>query len=34
LTSLDISNQIDEDGEGGLGAEGAKCFAEALKDHP
>jgi hypothetical protein len=34
LTSLDISNQVDEDGEGGLGAEGAKCLAEALKDHP
>jgi hypothetical protein len=36
LTSLDISNQVwvDEPGEGGLGTEGAKCFAEALKDHP
>ena len=34
FTSLDISNQVDEDGEGGLGAEGAKCLAEALKDHP
>jgi hypothetical protein len=35
LTSLDISNQIDPyTGSGGLGAEGAKCLAEALKDHP
>ena len=35
LTSLDISNQVDEeDGKGGLGAEGAKCLAKALKDHP
>jgi hypothetical protein len=33
LTSLDISNQVDEDGYGGLGAEGAKYLAEALKDH-
>jgi hypothetical protein len=33
LTSLDISNQVDEDGDGGLGAEGAKYLAEALKDH-
>jgi hypothetical protein len=34
LKSLDISNQVEEDGEGGLGAEGAKCLAEALKYHP
>jgi hypothetical protein len=34
LTSLDISNQGDEYGNGGLGAEGAKHLAEALKDHP
>jgi hypothetical protein len=34
FTSLDISNQADEYGSGGLGAEGAKHLAEALKDHP
>jgi hypothetical protein len=34
LTSLDISNQADEYGNGGLGAEGTKHLAEALKDHP
>jgi hypothetical protein len=34
LTSLDISNQADKYGCGGLGAEGAKHLAEALKDHP
>jgi hypothetical protein len=35
LTSLDISNQVDPStGFGGLEAEGAKCLAEALKDHP
>jgi hypothetical protein len=33
LTSLDVSNQADEDGDCGLGAEGAKHLAEALKDH-
>jgi hypothetical protein len=33
LTSLDISNQVDVDGNGGLGTEGAKHLAEALKDH-
>jgi hypothetical protein len=36
LTSLDISNQVNKYGEGGLYllTEGAKCLAEALKDHP
>jgi hypothetical protein len=34
LTSLDISNQVNEGGDGGLGTEGAKHLAEALKDHP
>jgi hypothetical protein len=34
LTRLDISKQVDEDGDGGIGAEGAKCLAEALKNHP
>jgi hypothetical protein len=33
LTSLDISNQVDQRGWGGIGAEGAKHLAEALKDH-
>jgi hypothetical protein len=33
LTSLDISNQLDQYGRGGIGAEGAKHLAEALKDH-
>jgi hypothetical protein len=33
LTSLDISNQVDKYGNGGIGAEGAKYLAEALKDH-
>jgi hypothetical protein len=33
LTSLDISNQADRWGNGGIGAEGAKYLAEALKDH-
>jgi hypothetical protein len=33
LTSLDISNQVDKWGNGGIGAEGAKYLAEALKDH-
>jgi hypothetical protein len=33
LTSVDISNQKDSRGEGGIGAEGAKYLAEALKDH-
>ena len=31
LTSLDISKQVDEYGEGGIGAEGAKYIAEAIK---
>jgi hypothetical protein len=30
---LDISNQVDQYGGGGIGAEGAKNIAEALKDH-
>jgi hypothetical protein len=34
LTYLDISNQADKYGHGGLGAEDAKCLAGALKDHP
>jgi Ran GTPase-activating protein (RanGAP) involved in mRNA processing and transport len=36
LMSLDISNQVDEDGDGGFGfgAEGAKYLAEALTAHP
>jgi hypothetical protein len=34
LTSLDISNQAEKYGSDGLGAEGAKHLAEALKDHP
>jgi hypothetical protein len=34
LTKLDISNQVDMFGNGGLGAEGAKYLAGALKDHP
>jgi hypothetical protein len=34
LTSLDISNQVDESGDGGLGTEGAKHLAEALQYHP
>jgi hypothetical protein len=34
LTSLDISNQSDKYGNGGLCAEGAKHLADALKDHP
>jgi hypothetical protein len=34
LTSLDISKQADKYGNYGLRAEGAKCLAEALKDHP
>jgi hypothetical protein len=34
LTSLDISNQVDKYGSGGLGAEGAKYLARALKEHP
>jgi hypothetical protein len=33
LTSLDISNQRDRWRNGGIGAEGAKYLAEALKDH-
>jgi hypothetical protein len=33
LSYLDISNQVDSMGQGGLGAEGAKYLAEALKDH-
>jgi hypothetical protein len=33
LTSLDISNQVDKYGRGGIGAEGAKHLAAALKDH-
>jgi hypothetical protein len=33
LTSLDISNQVDWQGGGGIGAKGAKYLAEALKDH-
>jgi hypothetical protein len=33
LTSLDISKQVNGRGEGGIGAEGAKYLAEALKDH-
>jgi hypothetical protein len=33
LTSLDISNQVDEYGRCGIGAEGAKHIAGALKDH-
>jgi Ran GTPase-activating protein (RanGAP) involved in mRNA processing and transport len=33
LTSLDISNQVDKYGDGGLSAEGAKYLAGALKDH-
>ena len=31
LTSLDISNQVNENGWGGIGAEGAKHIAEAIK---
>jgi hypothetical protein len=33
LMSLDISNQIDRWGYGGIGAEGAKFLAGALKEH-
>jgi hypothetical protein len=33
LTSLDISNQADHYGKGGIGVEGAKHLAGALKDH-
>jgi hypothetical protein len=33
MTSLDISNQDDKHGGGGIGVEGAKYLAEALKDH-
>jgi hypothetical protein len=33
LTSLDISSQADWQGRGGIGVEGAKHLAEALKDH-
>ena len=33
LTSLDISNQVDRFGDGGIGTEGAKYLVEALKDH-
>jgi hypothetical protein len=36
MVNLDISMQCDDDGHGtgGIGAEGAKYLAEALKDHP
>jgi Ran GTPase-activating protein (RanGAP) involved in mRNA processing and transport len=33
LTSLDISNQVDWQRRGGIGVEGAKHLAKALKDH-
>jgi hypothetical protein len=33
LTSLDISNQVDRWGDGGIGVEGAKYLAGAFKDH-